>query len=61
MKDKLSSSKRGEHYDKRKDDIMKKERNEIKRLKYQIERYQAMGNGAMCQTLQSRLNQLMQN
>lgn len=40
---------------------MKKERNEIKKLKYQIERYQAMGNGAMCQTLQSRLNQLMHN
>ncbi len=50
------SSKREGHKRKR---IMKKEMNEIKKLKYQIERYQAMGNGAMCQTLQNRLYQLI--
>lgn len=37
---------------------MKKEINEIKTLEYQIRRYQAMGNGVMCQALQVRLNQL---
>ncbi len=50
------SSKREGHKRKR---IMKKEMNEIKKLKYQIERYQARGNGAMCQTLQNRLYQLI--
>ena len=30
---------------------MKKNANEIFMLQYQIKRYQAMGNGTMCQTL----------
>ncbi len=28
-------------------------------LQYQIKRYQAMGNGAMCQTLTGKLNKLL--
>jgi len=37
--------------------IMKKSSNEI--LQYRIKRYQAMGNGAMCQTLNGRLQKLL--
>ena len=50
------SSKRGLQ----KKTIMKEERkNEIMMLKYSIDRYQAMGNGAMCQTLNGRLQKLL--
>ena len=34
-------------------------RNEILKLQYQIRRYQAMGNGVMCQALNSRLHKLL--
>ena len=34
-------------------------RNEILTLQYQIRRYQAMGNGVMCQTLNSKLQKLL--
>ena len=37
---------------------MKKNANEIFMLQYRIKRYQAMGNGAMCQNLISELNKL---
>lgn len=39
--------------------IMKKNENEIFMLQYRIKRYQAMGNGAMCQTLNGRLQKLL--
>ncbi len=39
--------------------IMKKNANEIFMLQYRIKRYQAMGNGAMCQTLNGRLQKLL--
>ena len=39
--------------------IMKKNANEIFMLKYQIKRYQAMGNGTMCQTLNGKLQKLL--
>ncbi|MBR5530479.1 MAG: hypothetical protein IKU63_03090 [Bacteroidaceae bacterium] len=32
----------------------------IKQLCYRIQRYKAMGNGAMCQSLQCRVNRLQQ-
>ena len=35
--------------------IMKKNANEIFMLQYRIKRYQAMGNGAMCQELTALL------
>ena len=35
--------------------IMKKNENEIFMLQYRIKRYQAMGNGTMCQTLNGKL------
>ena len=39
--------------------IMKKNENEIFMLQYQIKRYQAMGNGTMCQTLNGKLQKLL--
>ena len=40
--------------------IMKKNANEkIMMLQYRIKRYQAMGNGAMCQTLNGKLQKLL--
>ena len=39
--------------------IMKKNENEIFMLQYRIKRYQAMGNGTMCQTLNGRLQKLL--
>ena len=33
--------------------------NEIFMLQYQIKRYQAMGNGTMCQTLNGKLQKLL--
>ena len=39
--------------------IMKKELNEIALLQYQIKRYQANGNGAICQQLNAKLQKLM--
>ena len=39
--------------------IKKKSSNEIFMLQYRIKRYQAMGNGAMCQTLNGRLQKLL--
>lgn len=48
--------KRGEHKKMR---IMKKNANEIFMLQYQIKRYQAMGNGTMCQTLNGKLQKLL--
>lgn len=45
---------------KRGDIIMKKNANEkIMMLQYRIKRYQAMGNGAMCQTLNGKLKKLL--
>lgn len=38
---------------------MKKNVNEIALLQYQIKRYQAMGNGIMCQTLKGKLQKLL--
>ena len=40
---------------------MKKEKglNEISMLQYQIQRYQAAGNGSMCQSLNARVRKLM--
>lgn len=39
---------------------MKKKVNEkIMMLQYRIQRYQAMGNGAMCQALNSQLQKLL--
>lgn len=42
-----------------KDEIMKKNATEILMLQYQIKRYQAMGNGTMCQTLNGKLQKLL--
>ena len=39
--------------------IMKKSSNEIFMLQYRIKRYQAMGNGTMCQTLNGKLQKLL--
>ena len=39
--------------------IMKKNANEIFMLQYRINRYQAMGNGTMCQTLNGKLQKLL--
>jgi len=36
-----------------------KEKNMIQELEYRIRRYQEMGNGPMCQTLQAQLRQLL--
>lgn len=38
---------------------MKKNANKIFMLQYRIKRYQAMGNGAMCQTLNGKLQKLL--
>lgn len=38
---------------------MRKNENEIFMLQYRIKRYQAMGNGTMCQTLKSQLQKLL--
>ena len=52
------SSKRGGQ--KKRKQIMKKNANEkIMMLQYRIKRYQAMGNGAMCQTLNGKLQKLL--
>lgn len=48
--------KRGRHKTKT---IMKKNVNEIMMLQYRIKRYQAMGNGAMCQALNGKLQKLL--
>ena len=39
--------------------IMNKNANEIFMLQYRIKRYQAMGNGTMCQTLNGKLQKLL--
>ena len=39
--------------------IMKKNENEIFMLQYRIKRYQALGNGTMCQTLNGKLQKLL--
>ena len=39
--------------------IMKKNANEIFMLQYRINRYQAMGNGTICQTLNGKLQKLL--
>lgn len=39
--------------------IMKKNANEIFMLQYRIKRYQTMGNGTMCQTLNGKLQKLL--
>lgn len=38
---------------------MKKNQNEIMMLQYRINRYQAMGNGIMCQKLNNKLQKLL--
>lgn len=38
---------------------MKKMSNEIMMLQYRIKRYQAMGNGVMCQVLNGKLQKLL--
>ena len=38
---------------------MKKNEKEIFMLQYRIQRYQAMGNGAMCQALTGKLKKLL--
>ena len=38
---------------------MKKIENEIMMLQYRIKRYHAMGNGAMCQSLNGKLQKLL--
>lgn len=38
---------------------MKTNEDVITMLQYKIKRYQTMGNGAMCQTLQSKLHKLI--
>ena len=48
--------KRGRH---KKKTIMKKNANEIFMLQYRIKRYQAMGNGTMCQALNGKLQKLL--
>lgn len=48
----------GKH--KKRKQIMKKKVNEqITMLQYRIQRYQAMGNGAMCQALNGKLQKLL--
>lgn len=39
--------------------IMKREMNAISELRYRIKRYQAMGNGSMCQSLNLQLRRLL--
>ena len=39
--------------------IMKTNEDAIMMLQYQIKRYQTMGNGTMCQTLQGKLHKLL--
>lgn len=39
--------------------IMNREMNPIMELRYRIKRYQAMGNGTMCQSLNLKLRRLM--
>ena len=39
--------------------IMNRELNPIMELRYRIKRYQAMGNGTMCQSLNLKLRRLM--
>ena len=39
--------------------MMKKNANEIMMLQYRIKRYQAMGNGTMCQLLNGKLQKLL--
>lgn len=34
-------------------------RNEIAMLQYQLQRYKAMGNGAICQSISSKINKLI--
>ena len=43
----------------KKQTLMKKNENEIFMLQYRIKRYQAMGNGTMCQTLNGKLQKLL--
>ena len=43
----------------KKEDDYEKECNEIFMLQYRIKRYQAMGNGTMCQTLNGKLQKLL--
>lgn len=43
----------------KKQTIMKKNANEIFMLQYRIKRYQAMGNGTMCQALNGKLQKLL--
>ena len=38
---------------------MKRNLNQVSQLRYRIQRYQAMGNGAMCQSLNLQLRRLM--
>jgi len=58
IKRKLNRSSNGEGQKKRK--IMKKNETEkIMMLQYRIKRYQAMGNGAMCQALNGQLQKLL--
>lgn len=38
---------------------MKMNENEILMLQYRIQRYQAMGNGVMCQVLNSKLKKML--
>lgn len=38
---------------------MKKDVNEILMLQYQIRRYQTVGNGTMCQSLNAKLRKLL--
>ncbi|WP_353329678.1 hypothetical protein [Bacteroides sedimenti] len=40
---------------------MKEKMNEISLLRYQIKRYQAAGKGAMCQSLNAKLQKLIKN
>lgn len=49
------SSKRGLQ---KKDDYERRKKNEIMMLKYSIDRYQAMGNGPMCQLLNQKMRKL---
>ena len=39
---------------------MKMNANTISMLRYRIDRYQRMGNGAMCQSLKSKLQKLLE-
>ena len=38
---------------------MKREMNAIDELRYRIKRYQSMGNGSMCQSLNLKLRRIM--